>query len=107
MPTIDFNAPLDEEGLEWIRYRFTTESGQVTMFTIQYETTIGEERMPVVRYDNAHGFAHRDLLDRRGRIIAKNPLVGVPTSKEALQIGERDILDNWQRYRQRFFGDEA
>lgn len=107
MPTIDFIAPLDEEGQEWIRYRFTIDRGQVRTFTIQYETTAGEERMPVVRYDNAHGFAHRDLLDRRGRIIAKNPLVGTPTPKEALQIGEQDILDNWQRYRQRFFGDHA
>jgi hypothetical protein len=107
MPTIEFNAPLDEEGLEWIRYRFTTERGQVMTFTIQYETTVGDERMPVVRYDNAHGFAHRDLLDRRGRIIAKHPLVGAPTPKEALQIGERDILEHWLSYRQRFFGDQT
>jgi hypothetical protein len=77
----------------------------VTRFTIQYETVVGEERFPVVRYDNAHGFPHRDLLDRRGRIIAKHPLAGAPTPKEALHIGERDILEKWQRYRQQFFGD--
>ena len=79
----------------------------MTTFTIQYETTDGENRLPVVRYDDAHGFPHRDLLDRHGRIIAKAPLVGAPTPKEALHIGERDILANWQHYRQRFFGDQV
>lgn len=107
MPPVDFLAPLDDKGLECIRCRFTTERGQVTIFTIQYETTVGEQTMPVVRYDNAHGFPHRDLLDRRGRIIAKSPLAGAPTPKEALHIGERDIVENWQRYRQRFFGDQG
>ena len=104
MPTTAFDAPLDDEGLEWIRYRFTTEAGKVTTFTIQYETTVAGERKPVVRYDYAHGFAHRDILDRGGRVISKHRLADVPTPKEALQTGERDILQNWQRYRQRFFG---
>lgn len=107
MPPVDFLAPLDDEGLEWIRYRFTTERGQVATFTIQYETPVGEETMPVVRYDNAHGYPHRDQIDRRGRIIEKSPLPGAPTPREALQSGECDILENWQRYRRRFFGDQT
>lgn len=106
MPTTAFDAPLDDEGLEWIRCRFTTEVGQVTRFTIQYESTVAGERKPVVRYDNAHGFAHRDILDRSGRVVSKSRLARVLTPKEALQLGERDIQQNWQRYRQGFFGKE-
>ncbi len=36
-------------------------------FVVQYETKLEGKWLPVVRYDTQHGFAHRDLLDRRGR----------------------------------------
>jgi hypothetical protein len=105
MPTTEYEVPLDETGLEWVRFRFTTRGGQVTAFTVQYETTVAGRRVPVVRYDNAHGFAHRDLLDRRGQISIKETLAGAPTPADALQIGERDIRENWQRYRRDFLRD--
>lgn len=107
MPTREFDAPLDDAGLEWIRYRFTTEGGQVTAFAIQYETTVADRRMPVVRYDGAHDFAHRDLLNRAGGLVEKLPLAGDPSFREALQIGERDIRANWPRYRRNFLGDQS
>jgi hypothetical protein len=69
MPSKEIQFQLDAAAQEWLRMRFTTVRGDVTAFTIQYETTIGEDRVPVVRYDSAHGCAHRDLLDRRGRVI--------------------------------------
>jgi hypothetical protein len=102
----DFAAALDDHRLEWIRYRFTTEAGRVITFTVQYETTIGDERIPVVRYDNAHGFAHRDELDRRGRVVRKERLPEYLTAGDVLQIGKRDIQEHWPRYRERFLGDE-
>ncbi|MDL1964286.1 MAG: hypothetical protein LWW98_08155 [Deltaproteobacteria bacterium] len=34
-------------------------------FRVQYETKINQIWYPVVRYDTAHGFAHRDLLNLR------------------------------------------
>ena len=40
--------------------------GRIVFFRIQLETLVGEKWMPVVRYDTAHGFVHRDLLDKRG-----------------------------------------
>ena len=39
---------------------------RIVFFRVQLETRIGEEWMPVVRYDTAHGFVHR-VRDRLGR----------------------------------------
>ena len=33
---------------------------------MQYETRLEGKWFPVVRYDTEHGFAHRDLLDKKG-----------------------------------------
>ena len=102
MPTTEFEAPLDEEALEWVRYRFTTEGGTVTAFTVQYETTLDGRRLPVVRFDMAHGFCHRDILDRRGHNVSKQRLSDDPSLGEALQRGAADIRNNWRRYREAF-----
>lgn len=101
MPEIDYEVQLDDAGLEWLRVRITTTGGQVMTFAVQYETTIDEHWAPVVRYDNAHGFAHRDVIDIQGRVV-KEPLVGFPTPKIALDIGDRDIRANWRRYRRNY-----
>ena len=106
----EYEVDLDPEGnpeREWLRVRIATEKGNVVAFTVQYETTIDGERVPVARYDSAHDFAHRDLLDRRGRVIDKRPIPGNPTFKEGLEIGRRDLLDNWRRYRANFLGDAS
>jgi hypothetical protein len=102
MPSKEFDVQLDEHGLEWLRIRFTTVGGQVVIFAVQYETTIREVRMPVVRYDNAHGFAHRDLLDRRGAVIDKRRLPESLRPALALAVREQDIRTNWRRYRENF-----
>lgn len=107
MPETEFKAPLDDAELEWIRVRLSTVGGRVMTYVVQYETTIGGQRVPVVRFDNAHGFPHRDLLDRQGRVIDKRPIAGNPTPGAALNVGQQDIQTHWQRYRAAFFGDMA
>jgi hypothetical protein len=106
MPQIEYEVALDATALEWMRVRFTTVRGHLTTFAIQYETTDHGKRVPVVRYDNAHGFAHRDVLDRRGQVIDKRPIVGSPEPSIALNLGKQDIQENWERYRHAFFGDD-
>lgn len=49
-----------------IRVRRTTERGQTLAFTVQYEPWVDGAHRPAVRYDTAHGFAHRDILDWDG-----------------------------------------
>ncbi len=52
------------------RYRHLhVRSGKrIVFFRVQLETLIEREWFPVVRYDTAHGFAHRDLMSRHGQV---------------------------------------
>jgi hypothetical protein len=103
MPPVltEYDIALDDAAQEWLRERIWTENGQVVGFTVQYETTLAGERVPVVRYDTAHGFAHRDRMSRSGKPV-KDPLGDNLSLQDALQIAERDIRQHWQRYRQEF-----
>jgi hypothetical protein len=107
MPEIEYEFQLDGHGLDWYRFRIVTDRGHVVLFTTQYETTVDGRRVPVVRYDNAHGFAHRDRLNRRGDVIEKSPFAEGLTPAQALNIDIRDIRSNWRKYRQDFFGESS
>jgi hypothetical protein len=100
--TIEFDIQLDHSGLEWTRVRFTTVRGRVATYTVQYETTLATEPAPVVRFDNAHGFSHQDVLNRRGELVEKHELHGNLSPDEALTYALRDIQENWRRYRKAF-----
>ena len=104
MPEKEFLLPLDDAEYEWMRVRFTTLGGSVITFAVQYETTIEGQRVPVVRYDNAHGFCHRDIFTLKGT-ASKQPQNGTPA--QVLSQGSQDIQENWQRYRYNFFGELA
>lgn len=73
---------------------------KIVFFRLQLETLVGKEWLPVVRYDTAHGFAHRDLLDQRGHAI-KTPLFNQDLN-DALTFAENDLKTNWESYRGRF-----
>ena len=72
----------------------------VLSFVVQYETRMDEKWLPVVRYDTRHGFAHRDLLDKKGE-KQKTPIFAKDYS-EALTFAEYDIKSNWKMYKQNF-----
>ncbi len=84
------------------RYRFfcTTEKGQVALFVVQYEAFIKGEWHPIVRYDTAHGFPHRDLLHPTAP-ADKSEYPG-RSSAEVLTLGQEDIKSNWQSYREQY-----
>ena len=42
------------------------ERDQIVDFSIQFETFIADRWHPIVRYDSAHGFGHRDLMHPDG-----------------------------------------
>ena len=62
MREVEFRRLLD--GHNALRVRFEIEQGQILEFVVQLEClfSVSERWMPVVRYDTAHAFAHRDLL---------------------------------------------
>lgn len=73
---------------------------KIVFFRVQLETIVGKNWMPVVRYDTAHGFAHRDLLDKRGQTV-KTPLFNQDLN-DALTFAENDLKTNWTFYKERF-----
>ena len=73
---------------------------RVVEFRIQLEVFIKNKWYPMVRYDTAHGFAHRDIIHFNGE-IEKTPLF-LNNYNDALNFAEADIKINWQLYLGRF-----
>jgi len=98
MKEIEFVIPFTR--LDRYRHYHVRIKGRVIDFSVQYETFLDGEWIPVVRYDTSHGFAHRDLMSRKGQ-RRKTPLFVVDMN-EALTFAENDIKDNWEMYKERF-----
>ena len=88
--TEHYRRSLGDSDDDWLRVRFARERNIVTRFTVQYEAIIGAETFAVVRWDTAHGFVHRDTLDRDGRVIDKLPVYG-RTYNQAMTEAIADI----------------
>ena len=85
-----------------IRIRFVRDRRRAVRFTVQYEALVDEVGAPIVRYDTAHGFAHRDVLDWDGTTRHTKPMTGHTTYAEAMDSAIADIASNWERYRYEF-----
>ena len=59
----------------------------------------------VVRYDCAHGYAHRDSHNLHGKYTKDELYLSF---EDALTLADDDIDDNWETYKHRFLeGDLA
>ena len=83
-----------------VRHYHSRLKQQVIEFMVQLEVNIKGEWRPVVRYDTAHGFAHRDIFYGDGR-AEKVPLP-IGDYNSTLTFAELDVRSNWELYRQRF-----
>ncbi len=79
------------------RYYHDLVRGEVMRFAVQYEAFIDGRWHPIVRYDTAHGFPHKDIMFPDGSQEKIHFLEY--TFEEVLTLGERDIKMNWQEYR--------
>lgn len=98
MITKRFRYLLREE--DWIDVRITTtEDNNIVRFSVNYTAIIEDKAYPVIRYDNAHGFAHIDRLwlDPEKR---KEEIKGL-SNIDILKIARKDITDNWKKYRKK------
>jgi hypothetical protein len=86
------------------RHLHISEGGKIMFFRVQYETRIRDVWYPVVRYDTAHGFAHRDLLNSDGS-VEKTPLFNQDYN-DALTFAESDLKINWEYYKRKFLEDK-
>ena len=82
------------------RHYHISKAKKIVEFRIQLEILVKDEWYAAVRYDTAHGKAHRDMLHPT-RSQSKDWFEGY-TIEEVLTIGQKDILENWSVYRDRY-----
>lgn len=93
-----FEYPLDGQLRHFLRVCRRFGKNGVEDFVVIYFFVEGDERVPLVTFDLAHGFAHRDLRflplgdKRRKRGLPQKPL------KELLEFAIADIHMNWMNY---------
>jgi hypothetical protein len=81
------------------RHAHKIESGKITEFVVQLEIKLEDKWRVVIRYDCAHGFAHKDCYNRAGHNRKINLY---PDYDDALTLADDDINDNWEKYKDRF-----
>jgi hypothetical protein len=89
-----------------LRIRFTVQKGRVTQLVVQYEVLMGERWQPIVRYDTAHGYLHRDLY-RHGQEEPLKEAISVVDLSDGLTQAIEDLRQHWQLYKRRFLGEEV
>ncbi len=81
-----------------LRVTLRKDKGEILGFVVQYEMFMSEEWRPVVRYDTAHGFAHKDVIRSNGEVV-KQPLF-FETYNLALTFATIDLKMNWRQYKE-------
>lgn len=82
------------------RHKHSHFKGKVISFTVQLEVRYKNNWYPVIRYDTAHGFAHRDFIYSDGT-IEKTSLF-LQDYNEVLIFAEEDLKNNWELYKEKF-----
>lgn len=95
-----FYKYLDDNGTERLRFKVITKKGLVTDIMIQYESYINNKWVPIVRYDCAHGYFYRDIMNPDG----SQDKVAISIEKLEIAIGysEQELKDNWQNYKNNY-----
>jgi hypothetical protein len=83
-----------------IRIHFKKDKGQVLDVMLQYETIINKKWIAIVRYDCAHGFFHRDLLQPNGDKEKK--VIDIPNLKFGFTFARQDLEDKWEWYKEQY-----
>lgn len=90
-----------ESGLDRLRIHFITQGGRViSIVVIQYEAYIDGKWRAIVRFDEAHGFFHRDVISPTGEQVKTTQ----PVLDKALALNDAiaHIKQFWQTYREMF-----
>lgn len=98
MRTVQFRNLLDNQTA--LRVKFELQQREVVAFTVQLECLLDNQWQPVVRYDTAHQFAHRDTLHPTAQ--TQKERLAVQNYNEALTFSIADLTQNWQKYIDRY-----
>ncbi len=72
----------------------------IISFVVQLEVLVKDKWFSIVRYDTAHGFAHKHLFHYREE--PEQMALFTDNYAEALDFADADIKSNWEFYRERF-----
>jgi hypothetical protein len=81
------------------RHYHKTTRGKVVKFVVQLEIKYKTKWREVVRYDCAHGYAHRDSYNLLGRHTKEELYLRF---EDALILADDDIDENWKNYKRKF-----
>ncbi len=98
MKIVEYVTPSGSDGRR--RTRHVRIDSNIIEFVVQYEVEFKNKWYPVVRYDTAHGFAHKDTLFYKG--VVKKETLPFNDLNLALTYAEKDLKDNWQKYKENF-----
>jgi len=98
MRTVEFRRLFDNDNA--LRVYFEIDRGEVLSFVVQLECFWRDRWQPVVRYDTAHGYAHRDTMHPE-RKTEKSEMF-VRNYSEGLNFAIGDLKANWREYRRRY-----
>lgn len=83
-----------------LRCSYKRHGKQVLQFTVQLEMWREDNWQPIVRYDNAHGFCHRDTIHADGAQDKTAVFVGDVNATFTYAID--DLKANWPAYVDRY-----
>ncbi len=98
MQDIEYLFYLVAEETERLRVSARKDKGQILEFVVQNETLTSGVWRPVVRYDTAHGFAHKDVIKANGEVI-KQPFF-FESFNMAFTYATLDLKMNWRQYKE-------
>ena len=96
----EFTKSLNDDDNERLRVRLSIKKGELNNLVFQYESLIAKKWTPIVRYDLAHGFFHRDVMKPNGE--KEKTVIEIAGLREASIFAEQDIKDKWEFYKQRY-----
>jgi len=103
MQEIEYVFFLSSEMEDRLRVLAHKESKEILEFLVQYEAFIQGKWYPIVRYDTAHNFAHKDTLHPDGR-AEKQPLY-FNNYNLAFTYAIMDLKRFWKEYREKYQGE--
>ncbi|HEX9971308.1 MAG TPA: hypothetical protein VGD14_04480 [bacterium] len=94
----EFIRPLSNE--DGIRENFSVDKGKIKRIVVQYECYIQDKWVPIIRFDTAHHFFHKDIINPDTTKIQIK--ITTFNLNDALTFAEIDIQNNWQRYKTQY-----
>jgi len=96
-PSQEIIVPVNEKTRFRIHLYKNYGRGKLFNYVYQLETIHEGKWKPVVRYNNFHGFIHKDIFDVEGNKI-KRELLGKMSIKEATKFADKDLRVNYEKY---------